>query len=242
VVPEGRLVVASCEDPTHRAHPTPRAASGKGPRRQTSQHYQGFRRKDSDASLMYRSPNNQFFGHSPDATTSFSAARARRGRRSEPVRRSISRMLARWASRRRSEARTRSLLSPLVRAGSVNRVAWLGRMSARATGETLGSVQTRKNMDHTPQKGSGTSVAAPPPDEASRRLLAVVVASRPLTGSSRRQHRPATPVASSDACRAVKVTGEPDAGKPHVRFDEGVLASDHGRAREAPPDERGGNR
>jgi hypothetical protein len=26
----------------------------------------------------------------------------------------------------------------------------------------------------------------------------------------------------SDACRAVKVTGEPDAGKPHVRFDEGA--------------------
>jgi len=39
----------------------------------------------------------------------------------------------------------------------------------------------------------------------------------------------------------VKVLGEPDAGEPHVRFDEGVLELAHGRAREAPPDERGGN-
>lgn len=45
----------------------------------------------------------------------------------------------------------------------------------------------------------------------------------------------------SGVCHAVKVIGEPDAGKPHVRFDEGVLAFGHGRAREAPPDERGGN-
>jgi len=49
-------------------------------------------------------------------------------------------------------------------------------------------------------------------------------------------------VAPSDACPVVKVTGEPDAGKPHVRFDEGVLGLGYGRAREAPPTERGGNR
>ena len=40
----------------------------------------------------------------------------------------------------------------------------------------------------------------------------------------------------------MKVIGEPDAGKPHVRFDEGVLAFAHGRTSEAPPGERGGNR
>jgi hypothetical protein len=39
----------------------------------------------------------------------------------------------------------------------------------------------------------------------------------------------------------VKVIGEPDARKSHVRFDEGMLAFGHGRASEAPPDERGGN-
>ena len=47
---------------------------------------------------------------------------------------------------------------------------------------------------------------------------------------------------SSCVCLAVKVLGEPDAGEPHVRFAEGVLGFAHGRAREAPPDERGGNR
>ena len=47
---------------------------------------------------------------------------------------------------------------------------------------------------------------------------------------------------SSCVCLAVKVLGAPDAGAPHVRFDAGVLAFGHGRAREAPPDERGGNR
>jgi len=34
-------------------------------------------------------------------------------------------------------------------------------------------------------------VFVPPPDETPRRLLTVVVALRPLTGSSPRQHRPA---------------------------------------------------
>ena len=53
---------------------------------------------------------------------------------------------------------------------------------------------------------------------------------------------PAGAVPGSGVCLAVKVPGEPDAGKPHVRFDEGVLEVAHGRAREAPPDERGGNR
>ncbi len=48
-------------------------------------------------------------------------------------------------------------------------------------------------------------------------------------------------VPGSGVCFAVKVLGEPDAGEPHVRFDEGVLEVEQGRAREAPPDERGGN-
>ena len=48
-------------------------------------------------------------------------------------------------------------------------------------------------------------------------------------------------VDGSGVCRAVKVIGEPAAGNPHVRFDEGVLAFGPGRAREAPPDERGGH-
>ena len=48
-------------------------------------------------------------------------------------------------------------------------------------------------------------------------------------------------VPGSGVCRAVKVIGEPDAGEPHVRFDEGVLGLEYGRASEAPPDERGGN-
>jgi len=30
-------------------------------------------------------------------------------------------------------------------------------------------------------------------------------------------------VGGSSVCRAVKVLGEPDAGEPHVRFDEGAL-------------------
>jgi hypothetical protein len=30
-------------------------------------------------------------------------------------------------------------------------------------------------------------------------------------------------VGTSCVCFAVKVIGEPDAGEPHVRFDEGVL-------------------
>ena len=35
---------------------------------------------------------------------------------------------------------------------------------------------------------------------------------------------------------------EPDAGNPHVRFDERGVETGHGAAIEAPPDERGGNR
>jgi hypothetical protein len=58
----------------------------------------------------------------------------------------------------------------------------------------------------------------------------------------RKLYRKAKSEDPSDACSAVKVTGEPDAGEPHVRFDEGVLGLGHGRASEAPPDERGVNR
>ncbi len=35
---------------------------------------------------------------------------------------------------------------------------------------------------------------------------------------------------------------EPDAGKPHVRFDEREVETEHGEASEAPADERAGNR
>lgn len=38
------------------------------------------------------------------------------------------------------------------------------------------------------------------------------------------------------------LTGEPDAGKPPVRFDERDVETEQGWAREAPADERAGNR
>jgi len=44
------------------------------------------------------------------------------------------------------------------------------------------------------------------------------------------------------ACERVNLLREPDAGDPHVRFDERDVETEHGRAIEAPPDERGGNR
>ena len=37
-------------------------------------------------------------------------------------------------------------------------------------------------------------------------------------------------------------TGEPDAGEPHVRFDERDVETEQGGAIEAPADERAGNR
>ena len=43
-------------------------------------------------------------------------------------------------------------------------------------------------------------------------------------------------------CPSVKPVGEPDAGNPHVRFDERGVETEHGRASEAPADERAGNR
>ena len=44
-------------------------------------------------------------------------------------------------------------------------------------------------------------------------------------------------------CWFVKTVGKPDAGKPHVRFDEGGdVETEQGRASEAPADERAGNR
>jgi hypothetical protein len=48
---------------------------------------------------------------------------------------------------------------------------------------------------------------------------------------------------SSAARRSTASLREPDAVNPQVRFDErGVWRRSHGRASEAPPDERGGNR
>lgn len=49
-------------------------------------------------------------------------------------------------------------------------------------------------------------------------------------------------VDGSGVCLAVKGIGEPDAGKLHVRFDEGVLVPWHAGAREPQPTERGRNR
>ena len=43
-------------------------------------------------------------------------------------------------------------------------------------------------------------------------------------------------------CLKATAVGEPDAGNPHVRFDERDVETEHGEAIEAPPDERGGNR
>ena len=47
---------------------------------------------------------------------------------------------------------------------------------------------------------------------------------------------------SSIVCRWVKSVGEPDAGKPPVRFDEREVETEHGRASEAPATERVGHR
>ncbi len=43
-------------------------------------------------------------------------------------------------------------------------------------------------------------------------------------------------------CWRVKLVGKPDAGNPHVRFDEREVETEHGAASEAPADERAGNR
>ena len=40
----------------------------------------------------------------------------------------------------------------------------------------------------------------------------------------------------------MKMIGKPCAGKPHARFDEGVLKIEYGWASEALPNERGRNR
>jgi hypothetical protein len=39
----------------------------------------------------------------------------------------------------------------------------------------------------------------------------------------------------------VSLLREPDAGNPHIRFDERGVKTEHGPAREAPTDERVGN-
>ena len=41
---------------------------------------------------------------------------------------------------------------------------------------------------------------------------------------------------------SVKPVREPDAGNPHVRFDEREVETEHGPASEAPVNERAGNR
>jgi len=43
-------------------------------------------------------------------------------------------------------------------------------------------------------------------------------------------------------CHNVKPVGEPDAGNPHVRFDERDVETEHDWVIEAPADERAGNR
>jgi len=43
------------------------------------------------------------------------------------------------------------------------------------------------------------------------------------------------------ACERVNLLREPDAGDPHVRFDERDVETEHGLAIEAPATERAGN-
>ena len=45
-----------------------------------------------------------------------------------------------------------------------------------------------------------------------------------------------------DASVDVNPVGEPDAGNPHVRFDERGVETEHGWTIEAPADERAGQR
>ena len=53
----------------------------------------------------------------------------------------------------------------------------------------------------------------------------------------------ASEIAGGAAClKRMNLLREPDAGDPHVRFDEREVETEHGNASEAPADERAGNR
>ncbi len=94
---------------------------------------------------------------------------------------------------------------------------------------------------HTLRRGKGPHFHRAPDGTPFRGLPAgcqpTLCSGRSMWGLGRRAER-----GFSHVCRRSMVVGEPDAGEPHVRFDEGALVSRHVWAREAPPDERGGNR
>jgi hypothetical protein len=108
------------------------------------------------------------------------------------------------------------------------------RESERRVGPFAGGGQ------HHRRRGKGPPCHLAPDGPPLRGLPAgchpALCSGRALWGLGRRAER-----GLPRACRRSMVVGEPDAGKPPVRFDEGALVSRHVGAREAPPDERGGN-
>ncbi len=59
-----------------------------------------------------------------------------------------------------------------------------------------------------------------------------------------RDHGSRESLCASETAHALRMNlvREPDAGKPHVRFDEREVETEYGKAREAPTTERVGNR
>ncbi len=59
-----------------------------------------------------------------------------------------------------------------------------------------------------------------------------------------RDHGPRESLRASETAQALRMNlvREPDAGDPHVRFDERDVETENGRASEAPANERAGNR
>ena len=70
------------------------------------------------------------------------------------------------------------------------------------------------------------------------------VASADTTQLFVRDHGSRESLCASETAQAFRMNlvREPDAGNPHVRFDERDVETEYGWAIEAPPDERGGNR
>ena len=54
------------------------------------------------------------------------------------------------------------------------------------------------------------------------------------------EERAGTPRCGPFVCRSREPVGEPDAGNPHVRFDERDVETEYGRDAEAPATERAG--
>ncbi len=72
----------------------------------------------------------------------------------------------------------------------------------------------------------------------------VRVASADTTKLSVRGHGSREPLRASESVQAFRMNlvREPDAGNPHVRFDEREVETEYGKASEAPATERVGNR